>query len=332
MGHRGRRFAGLHPLILAAALFALAGVLSGCATSSTFESQDADDYHQIMTGKYRSRSVRLSGQLVVPEAKAGKVPAVVIVPGSGGATAWIDGYFAEALQRAGIATFRIDSFSGRGVTETATDQSRVSMPASVLDGFNALRFLASNPAIDSARVGITGFSRGGTVAVFTAEERLARAVLPPELRFAAHVAFYPACSTYWENPRPTKAPLLVLLGEKDDYTGVDQCAAYVERLRARGARVDLKIYADAHHGWMSDAPVRRIDVPTFLNCAFRVRDDGRIADGKTGIVPAGTWREGVRYAMQSCAGRGATYGANPEARKQALGDMVRFFKSSFGLP
>ncbi|HEY8553067.1 MAG TPA: dienelactone hydrolase family protein [Burkholderiales bacterium] len=332
MGHCGKRLAGLHRLILALPLFAVAGPLSGCATSLAFQSQDADDYHEIMTGKHRSRSVELSGYLVLPETTGNRAPAVVIVPGSGGATAWMDGYFAEALRQAGIATFRIDSFSGRGVTETATDQSRVSMPASVLDGFNALRFLASHPAIDSSRIGITGFSRGGTVALFTAEERLARAVLPADLRFAAHVSFYPSCSTYWENPHPTKAPLLVLLGGKDDYTGVDQCAAYVERLRARGARVDLKTYADAHHGWMSDTPVRRINVPTFLNCAFAVQDDGRIADAKTGAVLTGTWQDGIRYAMQSCAGRGAAYGANPEARRQALEDTARFFKSSFGLP
>jgi dienelactone hydrolase len=104
----------------------------------------------------------------------------------------MDGYFAQALHQAGIATFRI---------------------------------------------GITGFSRGGIAAMFAADERLHSAALPGYPRFAAHVAYYPDCATQWETPAPTGAPVLLLLGGRDDFTLSSRCVQYAERLKAHGANI-----------------------------------------------------------------------------------------------
>lgn len=320
------------PMTRTALLWVLTSLAAGCATGTPFQSHNPEDYSTIITGKYRQQAVTVHGKLVLPEDAAARVPAVIIMPGSGGVAPWMDDYFAGALHRAGIATFRVDSFSGRGVVETATDQARVSMAASVMDGFNALRFLASQPGVDISRVGITGFSRGGVVAMFTAEERLRQAALPPELKFAAHLPFYPGCVTQWENPRPTTAPMLMLLGGSDDYTVATHCLAYAERLKKLGAKVNTIVYPNAHHGWVSDASLTRINVTTFNDCELKIRDDGVIVDLKTGADSRKGWQQLVQQVTASCAGRGATYGGNPTARTKALDDMVRFFRSSFGMP
>ena len=56
----------------------------------------------------------VSGELRIPDAQARRLPAVLILDSSPGA----DGrglFYAEALNRAGIATFEIDMFQGRGI-------------------------------------------------------------------------------------------------------------------------------------------------------------------------------------------------------------------------
>ena len=48
------------------------------------------------------------------------------------------------------------------------------------------------------------------------------------------------------------APLLVLIGAKDDWTPAAPCVQWTERAQALGAPMRIKVYPDAHHGF--DAP------------------------------------------------------------------------------
>lgn len=294
-----------------------------------FGSFTPQDYAEIINGAYRQSPVELQGYLSLPPSAGGRVPAVVIVPGSGGYAQWMQDTVAEPLNRSGIATLIIDSFSGRGVKETARDQGRVPMAASVLDGFQALAMLARHPAIDPQRIGITGFSRGGVAALFTAERRLADALAatnPAQPRFAAHLPFYPGCSTQWDNPQPAAAPLLLLLGARDDYTPAAICLGYAVRLRLAGADVNTRIYDTAGHAWMADYPARRSNVQTFGECDLRIEDDGQIRDAKSGASSREGWKEFAAKVMASCGGMGATIGADAGARIAATADMVAFFR------
>ena len=52
------------------------------------------------------------------------------------------------------------------------------------------------------------------------------------------------------------APLLILIGEQDDWTPAEPCRHLAERSRGAGYPVDIKIYPGAHHSFDSDRPVR----------------------------------------------------------------------------
>ena len=52
------------------------------------------------------------------------------------------------------------------------------------------------------------------------------------------------------------APLLILIGEKDDWTPAEPCRHLAEASRGAGYPVDIKIYAGAHHSFDSDRPIR----------------------------------------------------------------------------
>ena len=135
-------------------------------------------------------SVNVVGHLFLPPGSE-KVPAVLMMHGSGGIYSAMLGYWPDQFNAAGYAVLSVDSFNPRGVKSTAEDQSQVPLAADTADAFAALKLLASHPRIDAGRIAIMGVSRGGISAWRTAVERvIAAQKLPSGLRFAAHVPVY----------------------------------------------------------------------------------------------------------------------------------------------
>ena len=85
--------------------------------------------------------VTIDGKLFLPRRPAaGKLPLVMIVPGSLG-VAPSNVAHAETLTRAGFATFVLDSFGARGVTSTVANQTQFSFAASAYDVLAAWKVL-----------------------------------------------------------------------------------------------------------------------------------------------------------------------------------------------
>ncbi len=190
----------------------------------------------------------VTGDLHLP-AGAGPFPAVVLVHGSGGVGPNVAAWTRELLAL-GVASFELDSFGGRGIRETATDQSRLSSGAMVLDAYRALELLAGHPAIDRARIAVMGFSKGGFVALYTSNERFARRALPAGLRFAAHLPFYPPCNVeFVDDTVVSGRPIRIFHGEDDNWTRIGPCRRYVERLRQAGVDAQIFGYPGARHAF-----------------------------------------------------------------------------------
>ena len=230
----------------------------------------------------------------------------------------------------GIAAFVIDNFTGRGVVETATDRSRLSSMADAAGALAALRLLATHPAIDPKRIGVIGFSRGGSVAIDSALEPIRRAVIDDDLRFAAHVAVYPGCSVTQVSAHLDGSPILMLLGGKDDYTPAPACLAHADVLRADGAAVSVVVYPNAYHGFDSKAP------PHFSPRRTTLRHCRGATDLDEGVFTMQKGDQGVTGAdavaeLKACAERGVTLGGDPEAREKAPHDVADFLKPIFAL-
>jgi dienelactone hydrolase len=81
--------------------------------------------------------------------------------------------------------------------------------------------------------------------------------------FAAAVALYPGCVASrrtWTSAgvyRPV-APLLILIGDKDDWTPAEPCRKLTEAARQAGYPVTIKIYPGAYHSFDSNARVRYV--------------------------------------------------------------------------
>ena len=124
------------------------------------------------------------------------------------------------------------------------------------DAYAALAHLRTLPYVDSRHVGLMGGSHGGSTTLATMATRAGNG-------FAAAVALYPSCAPGrrgWHGDASgiyhTSAPVLILIGERDDWTPAAPCVKFAEEARQAGKPVAIKVYPGAHHSVDSDRPVR----------------------------------------------------------------------------
>jgi dienelactone hydrolase len=192
-----------------------------------------------------------------PAGATGKVPAVLILHGSGG----IDGrgaFHAKALQEAGIATLEITMFS-RGQRPKAGRVATMPYAAA------ALKWLAARPDVDAGRLGVMGFSFGGGMTVDLASELVQEQLGPDVPKPAAFAPLYPVCGgiarsvSRPEHPffgaekRMSATPMLIHVGTRDDYETADRpCDAFVAMWPAAAReRTTVRNLEDATHGFDS---------------------------------------------------------------------------------
>ena len=280
---------------------------------------------QFLTGRTDGKPVMLAGELRFPAGKAGeKFPAVVLVHGSSGIGNNVDRW-ARELNAIGVAAFLLDSFSGRGITSTGTDQSLLDHLAMLYDAYRALDLLAAHPRIDPTRIGILGFSKGGVAGVYAAMDRFNQTYGSKKSRFALYMAFYPPCLKFRGDEMVDKKPLRIFHGEADDYVPVAPCRSYINRLQAKGADVKLIGYADAYHGFDAEGRAPKTYRPEVQQAA-----KCRLEEGAGGVVVnADTGKPFTRE--DACAGLGATTGFNKTAHLQSIEDVKREVKAAFKL-
>lgn len=295
----------------------------------SFESYEALSWASIVNQRVTGhRTVRIGGHVLLPPGAQGRSPVMVIMHGSGGLGGREHDY-ARALNREGIGAAILDSFTPRGVATTAGQQERVTSLTMLGDVYGLLNRLARHPRIDPARIGLMGFSKGGAVTLLAADDHMRRALAQAGNRFAVHVAFYPSCVIQVSVPRPTGAPLLMLLGGLDSYTPAAQCQRYIEKMRAAGFPVRSITYRNAHHAWDAFSPVQRSMIDySYGGCTVDLDEAGGVTELTSGLSvdsPAA-----ARKALEICGTPGVILGRNEAAARQSLEDLKAFVKEVLG--
>jgi dienelactone hydrolase len=281
---------------------------------------------KFLTGDHAGRIAQLAGELRIPKPGTDKLPAVILVHGSGGLGASADRW-AQELNAIGVAAFLLDSFTGRGIVSTVNDQSQLDSIAMMVDAFRALALLAEHPRIDAKRIAVMGFSKGAVAAVYSSNDRFRRAYGPADVVFAAHIGLYTPCNTaYRDDDKTTGRPIRLFHGIADDYVSIAPCRVYVERLKAAGADAALTEYPDTYHAYDSfnlTAPVKFPQGQTTRNCWLKEGDGGQILNAKTGQV----------YALDSarCVARGPQVAYNAAAHQATVKAVREFLIQRFDL-
>jgi len=191
--------------------------------------------------------LQLTGHLYRPDGE-GPFPALVLLHGCGGISR-THHRWAETLRAWGYLALLVDSFGPRGETNVC-DRFRVDPQyARVADAYAAQSYLARQAFVDSTRIGVMGWSHGGMTTLYAVDDVYLYQLRPTP--FKAAIAFYPGCLMRLQR---LNAPLLILIGEADDWTPAARCQRMeLEPTTPQG--VTLRLYPGAHHGFDSLRPV-----------------------------------------------------------------------------
>jgi dienelactone hydrolase len=226
------------------------------------------------------RTTTLVGYLYKPQApRATRVPAVVMMHGRAGPySSRANGlYDATTLSKrhqawgqlwadAGYLAVMVDGFGPRGYPQGFPRFSYASRPEELnevtvrpLDAYGALAYLRSRPDVTPERIGLLGWSNGGSAGLATMSLDAPGIAHPtPTTGFRAALIFYPACGLkgqFEADGYRAYAPVQVFHGTADQETSSSRCAAMVERSRSLGSDISITLYPGATHGF--DDPSRK---------------------------------------------------------------------------
>lgn len=291
----------------------------------TFESMTLSG-EQFLMGDSAGKRVTLAGELRIPRLGTDRLPAVILVHGSGGVNVSHDRW-AQDINSIGVATFIVDTFSGRGIVNTITDQAQLHSLAMMVDAYRALGELARHPRIDPERIAVMGFSKGAVAAVYSSSERFSRLYAPANVRFAAHMGLYTPCNVrYKDEERTTGKPIRLYHGTPDDWVTVAPCRELVARLKAAGGNAALAEYPGAYHAYDAfqlKAPLKFAQAQTTRNCSLEEGANGAILNSKTGRA----------YDMNdSCVERGTQVAYNAAAHEATVKAVKEFLMATFRIP
>jgi dienelactone hydrolase len=191
--------------------------------------------------------IHLKGALRRPDGR-GRFAAVVLLPSCNGDFLTLDDRWGKVIASWRYVTLSVDSLGPRNIKDICAGALPIDM---YYDPYQALRFLSQQAYVDRARIAVVGFSRGGFLALWSAEKTTVSLFAE---RFRAAAAFYPPCE---DVGRHIAIPTLILVGERDDWTPAKDCrnlaagasTAWTARNPDDLRQVRLIVYPDAHHAF-----------------------------------------------------------------------------------
>lgn len=247
------------PIIVVSCVLSLLGCTDPAAIATAGSGPDFDKVTVplLANGKPDPLDTAAAGYLFKPNGN-GPFPAVILMHGCDGLewerpqrASWrLLKTYAERFVSQGYVALILDSFAPRGVTNICGNGMQVSPQRRAWDAYSAASYLVSFGYVDRRRLVLEGDSHGGWTTLVALEKGRWHA---PE-HFAAGIAWYPYCP----NSTGFTAPILILIGEADDWTFAGRCTAMADRLRKQGqaAGIELRIFPGATHAYDFPYPAR----------------------------------------------------------------------------
>lgn len=195
--------------------------------------------------------------------------------------------------------------------------------------------MITHPKIDASRIFNMGFSRGGSIAYYTAWPMYQRPIDTKGAKFSGVISAYPGvCEVRYRADASDKATaaIFMALGTKDDIINESTCRSYMAEVAAAGNNVTVKSYQGAYHGWDS---LNRFGYLQNSHGAYDCNMELQMTDkpgggvgqnakdiktGKT-ITSYDDWNAAVKGCMQH---KPMSYGGDDKQRAALVADVLSF--------
>ena len=286
-----------------------------------FDSKNPFNFYDVFHRMENITDQQVYGILTKPDA-VGIFPVIIGVAGSAGWGEHHYGYLERYLEM-DFAVFSLHSFKSRNVESTVGEQLTVTIPMMIHDAFMALKKLSEDDNIDASRAGLTGWSLGGGVTLFSAWSPIQEAI-SPGLKFAAHLPFYPPCMIMPDELRFNDVPIHILAGELDDWVPAAACEELVEAANNSGYDIDITIYPGASHSFdRTMEVVLDENAYSFTDCRLKLTENGVVRMLNGFPLSSPTMQ---KIGLSFCADKGAHWGGNKVARENSAKFSKEFMK------
>ena len=280
------------------------------------QSRSPFEIHHILTCLEKTPEINVDSELFLPEGE-GPFGCVMALHGSIGWASHHQDHVNGWLE-AGLAVCKVNSFTSRSIDSTVDDQLSVTHAMMLVDAFRTRSVLEQDSRI--GKIGIAGWSLGGTVALYSAWSPILDILGTP---FDAHLPFYPAAHLRPDLQSWSDSPILILHGDADDWTPLH----LVEGLMPQLPNATLHVYRGAHHSFDSEKEFTLLPKAVRLKKrTVRIDKNGYMS----GILFLGIrfplnerWQR--RWIIRILRNRGAHTEGNPTARADSLVRAREFF-------
>ena len=237
----------------------------------SFESYAPKNLLDYVDGVENDEKFTILGLLTFPDGDKDKYPVMIMIINSGCGYNFRNYLHGVDIKKEGVATLELDNCKSRGLSRfnpIGAGNFNVLTPwMGAADALYALKFLQNHPKVDPDKIGITGFSWGGQVAVWTGLDLVRKSIVGNESDFALRVSYYGFCR-YFDEPNYSKNKLHFFIGEKDAAPPI-HCQNMVTSFNKLGFDISIDIFPGAYHNFDDPAWDSK---PQFQPMAWYVTD------------------------------------------------------------
>lgn len=216
--------------------------LSACASSSIVQYPTAD---------LTAHPVQIKTEVFKPNG-SGPFPAVIVLHGCNGPSVHTQNW-ARRLVSWGYVAIIPDSFGSRGPSNICENTVAVLPTVRTFDIIGAAEFLNKQPYVAKDHIGLIGFSHGG----WTIMKSVQAGNYLEALGVKGAVGYYPYCDPVTD--KDVSIPLLVLIGDNDDWTPADRCKALQKSGLRRPELAEMIFYPNTYHGFDRPGPTEWVN-------------------------------------------------------------------------
>lgn len=234
----------------------------------------------------------------------------------------------------GMAVVLVEPYTPRGYDSICGNQFKLTVGQRLQDLHQVLDKLRTDQRFNPNKIALSGHSVGGTNVFMSAYAEAQEKLQRNAGSYNAFIASAPECIATFKKTK-LLGPMLVLMGEKDDWTKPAPCLEEIKRLEGNGEAVNQLMLANASHTFSTTGTV-------FSSRVMKTPDDfPHVYFSKIGNRPNITrvqTIDGSEYDLRELVGKyagfmgsklfGATVGGNGDKLPEAATKAAEFLKKN----